>query len=347
MELNHFFVSINAINIPLLRSSAFTSFSTGAIWGYFNEVNVAPWTIPVPSPSAPLPGYFGDNVDVAAYTDKVTGQQGVVLAYLNGTNSLWYREYNVSTAGVFPPNLLQTATNIWMSRVEAMSLYTAGTGAKWQIAALVNSNVKGYNDLNPTGFVVADAWDYYLPAVGCAVGKLSPAPNNVGNENYLIGFHAAASDNFVRNVDVSSGLIPNNDWYQVNSGFVNYAAYTSMFAISSSSNSGNGILTAWFDGNDIIYKESPNFIQFRTTGVNNTGRLAAAITTYPNPAREKLYVNGAGNTSSYTITSLSGATVSSGMYRENGIDIRALPAGMYILQLRENEQTRSVTFTKS
>ena len=67
-------------------------------------------------------------------------------------------------------------------------------------------------------------------------------------------------------------------------------------------------------------------------------------TTYPNPAREQLFVEGLGDGGEIEIVHLTGRTVFRGKYNQAGIDVSTLPAGSYVMRVIATET--SIGFIK-
>lgn len=70
-----------------------------------------------------------------------------------------------------------------------------------------------------------------------------------------------------------------------------------------------------------------------------TGELTAtdAITVYPNPANETIWIQYSGGSLNYMIFDLSGKLVDEGNVNQNSIDVTKLENGIYVLQLRDAE----------
>ena len=74
------------------------------------------------------------------------------------------------------------------------------------------------------------------------------------------------------------------------------------------------------------------------TGVDDIAKSSGApFTVYPNPCRNVLQLSGAGlNISRYAITDMQGRTVQAEAYTRGGINVSALPPGMYLVRILQN-----------
>jgi len=64
--------------------------------------------------------------------------------------------------------------------------------------------------------------------------------------------------------------------------------------------------------------------------------LLGAIKVYPNPVKDKLYING-DNIESYSLFSINGQLISSGDVNEQMIDLSEIKKGLYFINLRDNK----------
>ncbi len=122
-------------------------------------------------------------------------------------------------------------------------------------------------------------------------------------------------------------------------------------AISNCSNSGQDILSAWFNGSDIVYKHSnPNVMAFRQGQATAVGTVSGikASGIYPNHATKELHVDGRAQGSAYAVSDVTGKRLLSGMLSGSGsIDVSPLSAGLYLIQIAgKNGTTESYKFTK-
>ncbi len=140
---------------------------------------------------------------------------------------------------------------------------------------------------------------------------------------------------------LGSTISPNQDYF--------LADASKSFALSNCSNSGEWLLSAWYDGQDdgtgagghIWMKLSPNAntMQFRATPVSTlTGKKN---TLYPNPATNQIFIN---VSTEYTIYNQQGQRVMKGNCNKGeAVDITQLPIGNYLLQTENGD---SFQFTK-
>ena len=135
---------------------------------------------------------------------------------------------------------------------------------------------------------------------------------------------------------------------QVDNNSVNYDwDVNRIYAVSTSSNSGFNILSAYYDGGDILYKESPNSFVYKpgTTGAQGVSK-GKAVKLYPNPAGNQLFISPAEN-GSYEIINMTGIIVSKGMNTIAGINTANLPQGVYTVKVKdEKNAVTSLKFVK-
>jgi hypothetical protein len=279
--------------------------------------------------------------------------------------NLIYTEYNrtsppapgtTTTSGT----ILDTGAFI-SPQIEAMSQYDASASpyiVKYEIVTSIAKaygtftplwQVWGYNDVVPMTwisdmFTLASDSDSKAPCVAAGVG--SAFTSDIGNTQYTPGFYPRTMTNiFDRSVDAYAGTLDSR-WWQVNCATVNYHwdAARSM-AVSNCSNSGFNLLTAWFNGANIVYKESPNTMAFKTTGVGHSA--PKDVNVFPIPVSNVLHVEGSNN-ASYSITDITGKKLGSGRIdAEARLDVSSLQNGMYLLNLAdETGSAQSIRFTK-
>ena len=134
---------------------------------------------------------------------------------------------------------------------------------------------------------------------------------------------------------------------QVDNNSVNYDwDVNRIYAVSTSSNSGFNILSAYYDGGNILYKESPNSWVYKpgSTGIQETSHSKIGL--YPNPANDKLFITRAPK-ASYEISDVTGKVVGMGKNQSIGIDVAELPSGLYFIKvIQEDKAVTSLKFAK-
>jgi len=238
-------------------------------------------------------------------------------------------------------------------------LTTTGSVVKWLVTASASpgpwevysyDNLGNVNHLSTT-FSGTGA-DVVSPAVAAGVG---PAfGSNIGNTQYTTGYYPRDYGPFPvfdhiwsRGVDVYTGVMSSTE-LQVDNISVNYDwDINRIYAVSNSSNSGYNILSVYYDGQDILYKESPNVFAYKpgkpTTVKNITNN---GLKLFPNPATSRIRLSKGGNRT-YSINDLTGKILLSGQYDEAGIDINDLPSGFYLLQTQDDQNNAvSLKFMK-
>jgi hypothetical protein len=186
--------------------------------------------------------------------------------------------------------------------------------------------------------------------------SLGPTPGNLCNQNFVINYFKAADNVYSTNVSMLSGAWSGSS-YQVNINPINHpVTFPKFVAVSSCSNSGLNLLSAWYDGSgdcvtpgngNIYYKESPgNSMSFKTTGVIDMHGASPAA--YPNPVTDRLYLSGMskGTKAEYKLLDMSGRVLKQGSYSAAGIETGFLSPGLYMLQTSKNGKTYSLKFTK-
>jgi hypothetical protein len=327
--------------------------TVGAIGSIENPTFVPTYPISTGSPHNEMP-------DVACITDVTTGARTALFAY----NHQWtteYSEFDVASSTVTFSTMYSTASR--RVRIEAMNLYTGNPSfTKYQIAAenwsysdveCANNNyyptVWGAPLTNANASLFPTASAYASPAVAAGIGIVG-LPSNIGNQVYSIGMNIVGTGNFYgRQIDVISGTFPGtpggNDYYAINQNPIPAAYYP--LALSSSSNSGYDLLSAWFDGNSIMHKFSNNMFAFKNaTGVSTVGQ-EAIFTLSPNPAQNEITIKG-NSKANYMIKDITGRMISQGKLNgyATSVDISTLSKGLYLINVYENGQMHASKFVK-
>ncbi|MEZ5017728.1 MAG: choice-of-anchor V domain-containing protein [Flavipsychrobacter sp.] len=120
-------------------------------------------------------------------------------------------------------------------------------------------------------------------------------------------------------------------------------------------NAGKGLITLFLVVNSVNWNGASSGDEWDKTRLDlvespvsvNTVAPKVDISIYPNPATNRLYFNGVGNTSyNYSVYSLSGSIVSKGQLK-NSIDVSTLSSGVYFLKLYDGKtNTTTLMFNK-
>lgn len=149
-----------------------------------------------------------------------------------------------------------------------------------------------------------------------------------------------------RRFSAATGALDPQHW-DVPCGMVNYdwdAARS--FALANCSNSGLNLLAAWFDGAAVRYKETANSMGFKPGKSLSAGGGSSSgiVTSFPNPVKSTLNLNGPVGSCAYKISDMTGRELQAGTSSAGGmIMVEQLPAGTYQLSIQECAG-RSTTF---
>ncbi len=318
----------------------------------------------VPSASFYTVTANGEYPDVAAVTDLVNNKEVAEVAYYNN-NTGFAEVQEVDVNGIFATGAPVSFIATQDPRIEAMGVYANSTDAKWLIVGSGSGGVYGMTDITsasnytfPLG-VSSAAW----PVVAAGIGTTAGNPGNIANNQYPVGWHEPHVDFFAQSVDVATGVLTSpTDYYHIPFTAVTGTPGTSAnpLALSSCSNSGSGILSAWCDGSDIYYKESSNIgspqtFGFKTNGINKIN-VQHNFSVYPNPATDKVTVQltHAATNISLSIKDISGREVFTKTYNHPGgqfqeqVDTTPFAQGTYLVSINAGSEqyTQKLTVKK-
>jgi len=293
--------------------------------------------------------------DIACLVDLPTGDVYAYVPYINWPNiDLW--EVNLTTTGTSTTAGIN-ATGVEKSvRIEAMNQYDPGAGLqKYEIAYAGFTgtilDMFSYNDLtgNTNLSAALPGNNNIHPAVSAGPGILFNG--GYGNENHSVCWYNDGTPYYYSQaIETTTGAVSGGypDYYEVNqtpTPFIVLDAYYAPIAVSTSSNWGDELLTAWNNNNDIYYKYQPDIGQYKITNVNEV--KPATFKLFPNPAGNIVYIAGATN-AAYVITDVSGRAVASGSITNsnNSINVSLLKGGLYIISITENGHTATRKFLK-
>ena len=293
----------------------------------------------------------------------------------SSTGSLYYLQYQVNPSPSITSNFpIELFPNRAFARIESLSQSDDNltpNAALWQVCAVVNTLagtgqgwvIKGYNQTG-TGILnnfylsnLSNRLDHTLPAVaaGIKVNWRDPSTGlwNIGNQHYYTGHYTFGNDPqhyYAREVDAPTAALINPAHYRINLNPISGISVNNKYlALSSSSNSGFGLLSAWHDGaGAIAYKFSDNVLPvvFKPTAVEDV-KSFKGLTLYPNPSVNHITINGISQIGNYRIVAMDGKTVAIDNSATNKITVSTLPSGSYIVYFRNGTTNHQLTFSKN
>ena len=259
--------------------------------------------------------YVSSNIlvgkDIATSVNRDNGTTEAIIGCVVG-NDLYYMEYVLG-----PPGFLNViggplAGNVytWSSpRIEAFGLYDfSGSSAKWAMVAdigLMHDSIMLFSDINAGQLANPTMGNFQeYPTIAAGIGPLVPSrADKFGNTQYSFAwgntlYPSTYGGNYFANYLDQWGVLvdPMNCYYVNNTP--GPLALTSdpadWISMSNSCNSGLGSVTAWNDGQWIMYKINidPNY-KFRPQDKDKTGIPDAIVlptAIYPNPAKDHFTV---------------------------------------------------------
>ncbi|HTM64856.1 MAG TPA: T9SS type A sorting domain-containing protein [Flavipsychrobacter sp.] len=302
--------------------------------------------------------------DVACLNALDGGHAFVETVYSDWNNLLGWQEYDLTAATITGSGSLSSGR--WFGpRIDAMSQYDPGYNAsKWQVVSsqIVMMPVPQPPYITPT----APFWEVYgfnntgvmdkiseglFPNEECQSGTVAAGigysyPANIGNRQYTIGFYPWSTDSiFSRSMNMNSGHCTGNYYLLNKKQAVNYPwDLNRNLTQSHSTNTGLGILSAWNNGKNVVYKESPNAMSFKTTDIKTINDVVL-WEAFPNPANNQLTINAPGGTV-FELTDIHGKAWKKGIVNDLPLSITELPVGLYLIQLSSGRDSKTIKFIK-
>ncbi len=340
---------------------------TANLMGYFADVNT-------PTSSAIALGSDAFMPDIAGQKDYATGLYRAQIAYASATSlaggagsgavtttgGLMYMEWDVLSNTALTNTLLQ-AGQFYYPRIEAMGRYdneTMPLHVKYEIAVVKDkgttnheqvwgfNNVTGGSNLSAPQFPAAT--DYVMsPCVAVGITVQGTPAAHIGNGQYTVGMYPWSTTSlYARDIDaVNDTLISPSLWYEVNTDTVSYHwDLNKNMAVTNCSNSGDDIMTAWYNGADVVCKYSqPNTMAFRPAKGNIT-KAGTHSNINAQIAGDNLQISGNSVNASYIVRDMGGKLILRGSLPSDGVlSMQELAAGTYILSIKEanNAQYRT------
>jgi hypothetical protein len=297
--------------------------------------------------------------DVAALLEKTTSTGFAYIPFYNtSSGDMDMAELDIANATFTVTSSLASPMQT-LPRIDAMTLNYFGSGwQRYQVGyQQYNGSVEeiwGYNDLtgntnlSNAGF---SSWNSLQPAVAAGPGPGFGVPD-YGNDNYTEAWHIPSVTRYcAQSIDVTTGNISTTfpDYYICNLNAMTASggfAY-SPIAVSTSTNIGARLLTAWSGNGRVWYKYNSNTASYKQPTSVEEAAKASQYTMFPNPATNVLHIQGAVN-ADYTVTDVTGRVLLQGKLdsRNNTIAIENLAKGFYVANIIEKDVTTLLKFTK-
>ena len=294
--------------------------------------------------------FFG--TDIAASTDLNTGKIMACIAGIDGGDA-YCKEYDVTTGGSPGPSFGPLVGNTFTARgprIEAFGYYNPTFSipmAKWCMNTyfanpLTGPDIRVFTDLSSVGYSPM-SWtgnnEYHTVAAG--IGPTQTAFGGyTGNKQYNYGWGSSLLGHFCSNAIVFNGSPMNPfNYYEIDqSSYVGIVDPKDLLTMSSSCNTGRGMVSAWNDGNNFMYKVRDDGIyQFRPN--NNGTKAIYVLSLSPNPANNSITIQNPNIIEQISISNALGSEVL--VNRPNATqtqkDISKLPSGNYFVTIKDKK----------
>ena len=330
----------------------------------------------------------GITPDVGAMTIKnpCSGcdEKVAFITYIDPTTGKWV----VSEVGFIGTGLTGVGFRInpvnlalvGVPRIEAQALGTIKQGsATWRAVCSAISGLNPHTYLRSwsdqaTVHVLPVGWnnEVFSPCVAGVGEDMDPTGSGKAGETYFsTGYYSTYTtyantfkgDFYVKNAPITGGpySLDITDAYQVNNsqllqpGF--HASYQdAVMAISSSSNSGDDLLTIWYTGytntsnaGQLMYKLSGNSYAFKPADVQNIAQTSG-FTVFPNPAKDNVFITieNLQPNASLSILDVTGRLLRNIAVEktEMSIDISDLTSGVYFFSYKDDSSSHTIKIVK-
>ncbi|MBS1628676.1 MAG: T9SS type A sorting domain-containing protein [Bacteroidetes bacterium] len=306
------------------------------------------------------PSYNPGN---GCYEIPVTGGLGV--------NRVSYN-YSIGNA---PAGVYTTFTGqAYIPRIEAFSDYSyceMSALAPYQIVWSAKFSTGGHDQVwswnpklpGPQSYSQQDFTSPYdcMSACVAAGATCSYYTNSIGNVQYTVGFcvdyykgaplPAGKQHVYERQISPSTGTFFNTNTYQASTTALNFPwDINRNMAVSNTSNYGQDLISVWYNGSDIVWKEStPDVMAFRMTHNGSAQNEKSALRLVPIPASDDMFVQGIaqGVYVNFEITDWVGRSVARGSTTAGAsLNVSGLPRGHYLLRIADADNITTLPFVK-
>lgn len=306
--------------------------------------------------------------DIAVSVDRANGFTEAYIGSVMGNDLyvLSYRMYSPAFSYISALNGSLTGNVYTLSspRIEAFGLLNPGSNdAKWAAVAdigTMHDSIMVYTDQTLTGQKANPTMGFHqeYPTIAAGIGPTVGSRSGMtGNRQYGFAWGNTHPTSMYRGNYFSNYL--DYQGVLVNPTVCRYVNRTpgplglatdpgDQISMSNSANSGLGMLTAWVDGRNVMYKvvEDGDY-RFRPdnqdkTGIEGVLSLTAAV--YPNPAQDHFIIQDALKGSPVSVVNSLGQVVlrETILSNKTRVDVSALSPGIYHVDFTDNggKQTR-------
>jgi hypothetical protein len=315
-----------------------------------------------------------DNADQAFFiTYHTPNAQDLMLAHWESISSSWGTS---AVYGTYPVALETGTTSVAYPRIEAPALMQTGTNAsRFGVVASVVPNGGSYAQIHAFAesmgnsissqqvCTLSSTTNHYFPAItGTTSSSLfytyaGYSAFGIGTHQYSFGYYSTYNnggsngDLYANFVDYYSSMLNTSTFREINNTGLSSAFSGSDYAqlaMATATNTGENILTAWYDdGNAILYKfGTATSFAYKNSGVAGSN-THGGYTVYPNPAKDVFAIEGAKD-AAYHITDITGHFMTAGQLdvQNNTINTSNFAKGIYMLNLTENGHVQRLKFIK-
>lgn len=298
--------------------------------------------------------FVGKDIAVSVDRDNGTGIQAHVGTVVS--NMLFKLGYNLTFGMPTIPSGPYTSNVYTLSspRIEAFGLSDpSGNSADWAMVAdigTMHDSIMLYTNLTPGGQKANPTMGRHqeYPTIAAGIGPMVGSRAwAAGNNQYSFAWgNVLVSNpwggNYFSNYLDNAGVLVNPmicEYVNNNPGPLAMPSDPGdQISMSNSCNSGLGMVTAWTDGRDIMYKivEDGNY-QFGPQKKEQTGTISLTATVYPNPASDHFIVQYAQQGTSLQVVNNLGQVVLRETIQSDKtrVDISSLTPGIYNIEFTD------------
>ncbi|RYD57539.1 MAG: T9SS type A sorting domain-containing protein [Sphingobacteriales bacterium] len=247
--------NITGTTVPKMHDMVITwSEDDDSLHAAFGYINTIPTNYAFAMPAPVMLANVTAQYDVAS--SKYVAHFGAYTVGSSSSRSLYRTSVDFTSS---TPTVLSTAQLASNPAVIAdISMESPGVhsntlgGAKWgMVTQSFNNEIMHYNSIDTTGYSLSgNTAKGTSPCITAGIGFVSDT-NKIGNKYFTPGW-INCSNVFTQQVDRRTGKRPFSPFYYV----ANDTSVANYLAMASTTNTGDTIMTTWYDGANIWYKFS-------------------------------------------------------------------------------------------